>query len=217
MKSAMPSAFHPTAWPAWLPPALIALAAFVAVVVAIDPAGDYPDAPQGPGLTIDESFNVEQGVRLVEGLRGWVAGAVSLRAIFAAARDIKNAEFGYYNPHHPPLGRLWLGVFHNLTAVAMPPAHHPAHVPFITACARVGSAAAFALTVFLCGWTAAKWYGRTAGVTAAVSLILMPRVFGHAHLAALETAIGLAYFVAVAVGARTWNSANAPTFGRAAL
>ncbi len=53
----------------WLIPALIACAAFAVVVAAIDAAGDYPDAPQGPGLTIDESFNVQEGVRLVEGLK----------------------------------------------------------------------------------------------------------------------------------------------------
>ena len=72
---------------------MIAFAAFVAVVAAIDPAGDYPDAPQGPGLTVDETFNVQQGVRLVEGLRVWllgiVAGAKSSRSVrFSATKEI---------------------------------------------------------------------------------------------------------------------------------
>jgi len=197
--------------------ALIALAAFIAVVAAIDPAGDYPNAPQGPGLTIDESFNVEQGVRLVEGLRGWLLGAVSLREIFGDQRDLPNAQFGYYNPDHPPLGRFWLGLWHHLTATVAPPLQHPAHLPFITACARVGSAAAFALTVFLCGWAAAKWYGTAGGVTAALSLVLMPRLFGHAHLAALETGIGLTYFVAVLAVAKGWSGDAPPTWRWAAL
>ena len=109
-------------WPGWAAPALIGAVAFLAVVAAIDPAGDYPDAPQGPGLTIDESFNVEQGVRLVEGLREWVLGKIaqreiiSFREIFGDVRDLPNAKLGYHNPDHPPLGRFWLGLWHHLTA-----------------------------------------------------------------------------------------------------
>lgn len=202
---------------------MIGILAFLTVVAAIDPAGDYPSAPQGPGLTIDESFNVEQGVRLVEGLRAWVLGKIaqreiiSLREIFGDERDLPNAQFGHYNPDHPPLGRFWLGLWHQLTARLAPPSQHPANHPFVTACARVGSAAAFALTVFLCGWAAAKWYGLPAGTIAALSLVLMPRVFGHAHLAALETCIGLAYFVAVVAVARAWNADLPPSWGWAAL
>ena len=93
-------------WPLLVAPALIAVHAFVAVVAAIDPGGDYPGAPEGPGLTIDESFNVEQGVRLVVGLRAWFAGEVSLREIFGDFRDNPNSQIGFYNPDHPPLGRL---------------------------------------------------------------------------------------------------------------
>ena len=122
-------------WPLWAAPALIAALAFVAVVAAIDPGGDYPDAPQGPGLTIDESFNVEQGVRLVEGLRAWFVGEVTLREIFGDVRDIPNSQIGYHNPDHPPLGRLWLGLWHHLTAGVVPSSQHATHHPFITACA----------------------------------------------------------------------------------
>jgi len=216
MPSPKPVTYNARTWPLWAAPALIAALAFLAVVAAIDPGGDYPDAPQGPGLTIDESFNVEQGVRLVVGLRAWFAGEVSLREIFGDIRDNPNSQIGVYNPDHPPLGRLWLGVWHHLTATIVPSSQHAGHHPFITACARVGSAAAFALTVFLCGWITARWYGRDAGILAAVSLVLMPRVFGHAHLAALETCIGLAYFVAVIAVARWWGE-KPPSWGWAAL
>jgi 4-amino-4-deoxy-L-arabinose transferase-like glycosyltransferase len=216
MPSPKPVTHNARKWPLWAAPALIAALAFIAVAAAIDPGGDYPDAPQGPGLTIDESFNVEQGVRLVVGLRAWFAGEVSLREIFGDVRDIPNSQIGYHNPDHPPLGRLWLGVWHHLTATIVPSSQHAAHHPFITACARVGSAAAFAVTVFLCGWIAGKWYGKSAGTFAAVSLVLMPRVFGHAHLAALETCIGLAYFVAVITVARWWSE-KPPSWGAAAL
>jgi len=216
MPSPKPVTHNARKWPLWAAPALIAALVFLAVVAAIDPGGDYPDAPQGPGLTIDESFNVEQGVRLVVGLRAWFAGEVSLREIFGDIRDNPNSQIGFHNPDHPPLGRLWLGVWHHLTATIVPSSQHAGHHPFITACARVGSAAAFAITVFLCGWITARWYGRDAGILAAVSLVLMPRAFGHAHLAALETCIGLAYFVAVTSVARWWGE-KPPSWGWAAL
>jgi hypothetical protein len=197
----------------WLLPALIASAAFVVVVAAIDAVGDYPDAPQGPGLTIDESFNVQEGVRLVEGLKTWALGwfsgerIITLRQLFGDIDDLgPDAEFGYHNPDHPPLGRVWLGLWHNATIGVAPPRNHPGPALFVTSAARVGSAAAFAITVFLCGWTASIWYGRAAGIVAALAVLLMPRVFGHAHLAALETGIGCTYLIAVLVVARAWAS-----------
>jgi hypothetical protein len=196
----------------WILPALIACAAFATVVAAIDAAGDYPDAPPGPGLTIDESFNVQEGVRLVEGLKTWALGwfsgerILTLRQLFGDIDDLgPDAEFGYHNPDHPPLGRVWLGLWHNVTITVAPPHNHPGPALFVTSAARVGSAAAFAITVFLCGWTASIWYGRTAGIVAALAVVLMPRVFGHAHLAALETGIGCTYLIAVLIVARTWT------------
>jgi Dolichyl-phosphate-mannose-protein mannosyltransferase len=222
MRSTVPPATGKRSWPAWTAPALIAAIAFVAVTAAIDPAGDYPGAPQGPGLTVDEMFNVQQGVRLVEGLRVWSLGLISgqhdisLREIFGDERDLgPNAPFGYYLADHPPLGRFWLGLWHSVAVAAAPPRDHPS--PYITACARVGSAAAFALTVFLCGWAASKWYGVIAGIFTAVALAMMPRVFGHAHLAALETCTGLAYLAAVLAAARWANSSDPPSWKWAAL
>jgi 4-amino-4-deoxy-L-arabinose transferase-like glycosyltransferase len=208
----------------WPLPAVLACAAFVAVVAAIDAAGDYPDAPQGPGLTIDESFNVQEGVRLVEGLKAWALGWLSgeriltLRQLFGDIDALgPNAEFGYHNPDHPPLGRVWLGLWHNAAIGVAPPRNHPGPALFVTSAARVGSAAAFAITVFFCGWTASIWYGRPAGIVAALAVLLMPRVFGHAHLAALETCIGCTYLIAVLAVARTWTSDSAVTWTWAAL
>jgi hypothetical protein len=197
----------------WLLPALVAGLAFVCVVAAIDAAGDYPDAPQGPGLTIDESFNVQEGVRVVEELKiwglGWISGEriLTLQEVFGDFDDLgPQSKLPYHNPDHPPLGRIWLGLWHNATVGLAPPRNHPGDQPFVTSAARVGSAAAFAITIFLCGWTASIWYGRVAGLVAAIALLLMPRVFGHAHLAALETCIGCTYLLAVLAVARTWTS-----------
>ncbi|MGE3317366.1 MAG: ArnT family glycosyltransferase [Planctomycetaceae bacterium] len=191
----------------WFAPAIIALAAFVAVVSAIDPAGDYPDAPQGPGLTIDEIFNVQEGARLVEGWKAFALGAINLRDLYGDEKMLGNQRppLGYHFKDHPPLGRMWLGVFHHLTRAIVPPRDHETF--FVTACARVGSAAAFALTVYLVGLTGARWYGFRGGVVAAIALVLMPRVYGHAHIAALESTAGLAYLAAILVVASRWPSA----------
>jgi hypothetical protein len=75
----------------------------------------------------------------------------------------------------------------------------------VTACARAGSAAAFALTVLLVGLCAARWYGNTAGCVAAVAYALMPRVFAHAHLAALETSLNLTFAATVFWVADRWG------------
>jgi hypothetical protein len=200
----------------WAVPALIAALAFVLAIASIDPAGEYPAAPQGPGLTVDETFNVQEGVRLVHGLYNVALGGIGLRDVFGDQKALGNQPpvLGYHNPDHPPFGRLWLGLFHQLSRWVAPPREH--ETPFATVCARTGSAAAFAITVFLVSLTTMRWYGPRAGLIAGVSLVLMPRVFGHARLAALETTMDLTYLVATFTVAAWWTkqSAAAPNAER---
>ena len=216
--------FFVTTWPS----AVVALAAWISVVVCIDPAGSYPSMPQGPGLTVDEIFNVEQGVYLVEQSKnlGW------LNLIPGTSVEAFRPVNGY-NPDHPPLGRYWLGLHHNLTWwIARP---HQPDGPFVTACARTGSATAFALTVWLVGAfvsimssstvpdpllrnsaRGAATFRNWAGPLASLSLVLMPRVYGHAHLAALESITNLTCTAAV-LAIAAWWSGPAPPTRRAAL
>ena len=182
---------------AFVGPLLVAFVALLSVVLTLDGAGDYPSLCEGPGITLDESFNVQMGVYQWNALCEYHIALLhpdSVREVFGPGSN--------YNPDHPPLGRVWLGVWHDLTKWMFPPADHPS--PFVTDCARVGSATAFALTVFLIGLFATKWYGRTAGIVAAVSLVLMPRVFAHAHLASLETCMNLTYSAAILAVAHWW-------------
>ncbi|MEK6260054.1 MAG: phospholipid carrier-dependent glycosyltransferase [Planctomycetota bacterium] len=189
-----------TTWPS----AVVAVAAWVSVVVCIDPAGSYPNMPEGPGLTVDEIFNVEQGVLLVEQARslGW------LNLVPGTSVEAFKPE-NHYLPDHPPLGRYWLGVHHHLTWWLAPPFEPEG--PFVTACARTGSATAFGLTVWLIGIAAASWFGRAAGLFASLALVLMPRVYGHAHLASLETITNLTCTAAVLAVAAWWNGAAPPS------
>lgn len=195
-----------TTWPS----ALVALAAWISIVVAIDPGGSYPSMPEGPGLTVDEIFNVEQGVYLVEQCRalGW------LNLIPSTSLEAFRPE-NNYNPDHPPLGRYWLGVHHHLAWWLAPPMDPDG--PFVTACARTGSATAFALTVWLIGAFAARRFtppgdfrGWAGGMTSA-ALVLMPRVYGHAHLASLETITNLTCTAAVLAVAAWWSGPTLPT------
>ena len=149
---------------------VVAVLCWISIIACIDPAGSYPQMPEGPGLTIDEVFNVEQGVYLLAQARalGW------LNLIPGTAQEAYKVENGY-NPDHPPLGRWWLGVHHDLAWSIAPPDRPEG--PIVTACARTGSATAFALTVLMIGWISSCWWGRPAGVMAAISLVLMPRVY----------------------------------------
>lgn len=186
------------------PIAILAFVAWLSIVACLDPAGSYPAMPEGPGLTVDEIFNVEQGIYLLETTRslGW------LNLVPGTSQEAFRAQNGFYNPDHPPLGRWWLGVHHHLTWWIFPPVQPEGLI--VTACARTGSATAFALTMLLIGGFASAWWGRFAGVMTAISMLLMPRLFGHAHLASLETITNLTCAAAVLSVAHWWNSASPP-------
>ncbi len=152
----------------------------------------------GPGLTVDERFNVVQGVGLAD--RFFAGDLAGFRRIDEQL------------PDHPPLGRLWIGVCHEVAWLLCPPANPvppgPAGrvVPYSAACARTGPATGFAALVVLVGVTASRWYGRWGGAAAALALVLMPRLFGHAHLAALETLVNLSCTAAVLYLAEKWGA-----------
>lgn len=182
---------------------LVSVVTWLCIVFCLDPAGSYPQLPEGPGLTVDEVFNVEQGVLLVEQTRnlGW------LNLLPGASQEAYKVENGYL-PDHPPLGRLWLGFHHHLAWFLWPPTD--AEGFFVTACARTGSATAFALTVLLVGGFASSWWGSWPGIATSLALVMMPRLFGHAHLASLETITNLTCTAAVLAIANSWSGAAPP-------
>jgi 4-amino-4-deoxy-L-arabinose transferase-like glycosyltransferase len=142
---------------------------------------------EAPGLTLDEGFNVATGVYLVRALK--TNGLGSLHP--ATIKDVYGSST--YNPDHPPLGRWALGLVHEWLSRS--------ELPFLEVDARPASAIAFALTVLLAGWFVQRWFGPLAGTLAALSVAILPRQFAHAHLASLETFIGLAYAACVLVAA----------------
>lgn len=199
-------------------PSIVSITALVAVALTLDPADCRPSLPEGPGLTLDESFNVQMGVYLARSVADYGVGLLH--------PDSAAEVFGVhgYNPDHPPLGRLWLGLAHDLVESSAP-ANLSTYadtmpVRFVIVSARVGSAVAFALTVLLIGAFTARRWGRLAGTSAALCFVLMPRVFGHAHFAALETVMNLFWTLALLTTASLWSrtdSASRPTKKAAAL
>ncbi len=176
---------------------LLTLLAFSMTALTCDVADDSPWIGDGPGLTFDESFNVEVGVYLTHAYAQ--AGIAALHP--ATSYDIYSHPA--YNPDHPPLGRLLLG----LSEASLHSQHHykADQHRYILTYARVGSAFAFALTILIVTLFTSRWYGEFAGIAAGASLLLSPRLFAHAHLASLESATNLTFAAFVLFVSHTWG------------
>ncbi len=174
----------------WFGPTAIGLTALVAVMATLAPDGT------GPGQTVDEPFNAGQGYFLTEAASryGW-----------AFVHPLSQLEVSRMSLNdHPPLARWGIGVAERLGHWFAPAAN--ANAPYLLARARIASAFEFALLIVLIGLAATRWYGRTAGWIAAVSLFFMPRVFGHAHIASLESCMNLTYAATVLAVAHFWDA-----------
>jgi hypothetical protein len=186
----------------------ISLVGFTLVLSRIDCGGTY-DTLEGPGLTLDEVYNVEQGVYLTIVARefGWNLFT------FSGAQQAFGDKTAY-NPDHPPIGRLCLGLAHKLATHFFPP---ESDTPVTIAAGRVGSAIAFAATLFLITLFVAREGNLVGGVAAGLALLMMPRVLGHAHLGSLETTVGFFYTAAILAAGRTADKGHRSKTGRLVL
>ncbi|WP_406695725.1 glycosyltransferase family 39 protein [Singulisphaera sp. Ch08] len=155
-----------------------------------------------PGVTIDEPLDVRPGRTYVASLQanGW--RFFSPRVVDAVFRD--NAE-------HPPLGRWLLGIASTLGApLEIVLMGGPDPIGLYLHAARLAPALAFALLVGLVVHSAGRRYGRVAGLAAGFALVMMPRVFAHAHLGALDTFICLFWVNALLRAERSLEHPRAP-------
>lgn len=180
-------------------PLLIAVVAALATLVTIAPNGN------GPGVTCDELYHVYRGKQLVTALRQQGLG------FFAPVNINRNFAWRPGDPPvQAPLGYWILGGTHYL----FDPAPNDPTVLSITA-ARFAPAMAFALLILIVGAWVAQREGWLAGTVAAAAVALMPRLFAHAHLAALDMLTTLFFVAAVlavaqaARGDRIWQFALA--------
>lgn len=108
----------------------------------------------------------------------------------AAFQDAVIVEHWMIHPTlelHPPFGKFlsglsWAALRGLLGAIS-------AH--------RVSNAALFSLLVAMVYWMVAGAYDTVSGVFAALSLMLMPRMFLHAHLANIDTTVAITWFLAM--------------------
>lgn len=183
------------------------LAAALAVAIGITALTIHDVAIErgGPGVTCDELYHVGYGKRLV-------ASLLRHGSRFFTRECVKET-FAWSPegpPVHPRLGNWILGWFHWLFDPAPQELSQLAITP-----ARFGTAVCFGVLVFLICWAGVHRYGLIGGLAAGCSLVFMPRLFGHSHLAALDaitvlmcTAAVLAVVVAERSG-RWWAFALA--------
>lgn len=185
----------------WLIPGVAACAVFLWITFHLDPAGDYPNSPAGPGLVVDEMFYISHGAAQIDQL---------LKGDLAGYRKVVDEL-----PDHPPLGKLWLGFWNELGLLFDSP--RGPHTSLVAACARMGGASAFAILIFLCGWLSSRWYGISAGAWTSLAIAALPRLFGHAHLAVIEMPIAVTYVAALCAVAALWGGEKPPTARLAVL
>jgi 4-amino-4-deoxy-L-arabinose transferase-like glycosyltransferase len=151
----------------------------------------------GPGLTIDEPLDVRPGRTYVEALRvhGW--HFFDRPVVDRVFRD--NAE-------HPPLGRWLLGVASTLGEPLEVLWKGPDPTGHYVLAGRVAPALAFAGLVGMVTIVASRRWTPAAGVAAGIALMAMPRVFAHAHLAALDTFLSFFWTLSLLTSDRALRS-----------
>lgn len=163
-------------------PVLLAFVACVATIATLAPERG------GPGMACDEPYHVAYGKRLVRAVRQQGLG------FFRPTNIRRNFDWRPDGPPvHPPLGNWLLGWAHHV----FDPAPNDMSTISVVA-ARFAPALGFGLLVFLVGWSAGRLEGPVAAIIASAAVILVPRVFGHAHLAALDMLTAL-FFVAATI------------------
>ena len=163
-------------------PAIVAgILAGLAVVLTLD----------DPGLTVDEPLYVRPGRTYVATCR-----AVGWRFFDS---DVVDRVFRD-NAEHPPLGRWLLGLASTLFEPFQIMLKGPDPTGLYVLSARLAPALSFAVLVAVVVAETSRRWGRAAGLSAGWALLVMPRVFAHAHYAALDTFLALFWTLALLAG-----------------
>jgi len=178
---------------------VVAIAVFVVALAAVLLTLD------DPGLTWDEPFSIFAGGSYVQ----WLAELPRL----PFGREAIDRCWSL-NHEHPPLAKVAMGISRALLERTL---------GYVVA-SRFAVALAFALLVELVFCFASRAFGGLAGLMAAGSLLCMPRVFGHAHLAGLDLVMAFAWTLSAVVFARAveeggwrWSAVSGLCFGLALL
>ncbi len=140
----------------------------------------------GPGLTWDEANFIPSSISYLDWFQTLIDGIKQGNLHHALSKDTITKHW-YATAEHPPFAKL-------LSATTMLIFHRLAGLLFA---ARISVAFLFSLLILLVYKFTAKAYGRYAGYFSAISLFIMPRVFGHAHFASLDVCMSFTWFLTV--------------------
>jgi hypothetical protein len=182
-------------------------------------AGDY-------GITTDEPIYIGQGQRIAGWLRGAVMSFAHGDLVSPFRREILDKAWYAGKDQQPPLVKVLSGLFSGLQSTSGMRA--PGALLLAAACAALCwfCARPFGDTLKVTpqGHPNGRPWGREAGIGAALALVFMPRVFAHAHYAALDVPVAsLVLVTAFAVwklgedGRWRWAVAAGVLFGLALL
>jgi len=143
----------------------------------------------GPGPTVDEPLDVLPGRDYLRKLdQVGVVGFLRSEVIDATYR---------FNKEHPPLGRWLLGIAATLFEPWEETIRGDDPTGLNLRAARVAPALAFGLLCAVMARVGSRVGGVWAGLGAVVLTVTMPRVWSHAHLAALDTFITVFWLLAL--------------------
>ena len=174
----------------------------VVIILASLAFGSVAATIGDPGPTWDETTSLVASESYVDWL---FSPSFSGRVIYTAWGP---------NHEHPPLAKIWIGLVRHAVQFIVP------WSPNLIA-SRVATAILFAVLIVLL-YAAGSRLGPAAGISAALFALLMPRLFAHAHFAALDLPMALAWFAtayafARGITDRRWAVAAGVLFGAALL
>ena len=150
------------------------------------------------GITRDESFYFHAARDYIgwfeELQKSWGAGQLSQ----SFTQESVDRHWGY-NPEHPALMKTLFALSHALFH------RHLGWASEITAM-RLPTAALSAWLVSMVYLFGRQLFGRGAGLIGAGALLLQPRFFFHAHMAAFDTAMAAMWFAVIWAYWRSWGS-----------
>ncbi len=172
----------------------LAVVSFAAVAFTVD----------GPGVTWDEPYSIASSESYIE----WYLDCPNR---FDSG---KIGEHWPPNSEHPPLAQTMMGLVRKATALAGIPGNVPP--------SRLSAAVFFAALQVSLFLIVAGGAGEAAGAASCLCLLLMPRVFGHAHLAVLDVPLACMWLwttlaFVLGINSRRWSIAAGILFGLALL
>ena len=150
-----------------------------------------------PGMTCDEPLDIMPGRKYVETLLDDPSRFFDRDVVTFVYRD--NAE-------HPPLGRWLLGLASKLGGPFEVMRFGPDPLKRDLIAGRLAPAFAFAAFVGLIVKTSARRFGVAAGCASGFALLIMPRMFAHAHFGGLDTFVALFWTLGLLKAERTVGS-----------